>query len=61
MWLSTVYYYTAVEYVQPSFGDDGEACCMDVLVTLVESPASFYVQFTGEDYSVSSSTKSSPW
>ena len=27
---------------------------MDVLVSLVESPASFYVQFIGEDYYVSS-------
>ena len=27
---------------------------MDVFVTLVESPASFYIQFIGEEYSVRS-------
>lgn len=46
-------YHVIAEYVQPSFGDDEETCCMEVYVTLVESPASFYVQFTGVEFSVS--------
>ena len=42
----------SAEYAQPSYDSDEEICYMDVFVTLVESPASFYIQLIGEDYSV---------
>ena len=48
-----IFHNVITEYVQPSFDSDDDICCMDVFVTLVESPASFYIQFIGEEYSVS--------